>query len=145
MSEWNNSSAEERIQRWRDFRESLAGLSDEEVLNNVAEFFASVPIGGRCIDYYTSDSWPTPWELLYHQLFCTSSISLLIYHTLCVAIGEDRVAIVLADTGNDRCLIPIVDKQRVFNYELGKVNNITKCTTLEIVDEFIDAEMHQIK
>ena len=145
MSEWNNSSAEERIQRWRDFRESLAGLSDEEVLNNVAEFFASVPIGGRCIDYYTPDSWPTPWELLYHQLFCTSSISLLIYHTLCVAIGEDRVAIVLADTGNDRCLIPIVDKQRVFNYELGKVNNITKCTTLEIVDEFIDAEMHQIK
>ena len=145
MSDWNNSTPEERIERWREFRESLEGLSEEEVLNNVAEFFAAVPIGARCIDYYTPDSWPTPWELLYHQLFCTSSISLLIYHTLCIAIGEDRVAIVLADTGNDRCLIPIVDKQRVFNYELGKVNNITKCTTLEIVDEFVDAEMHQIK
>ena len=145
MSAWNNSTAEERIAKWRELREEISSLEEEEQLNSIAEFFATVPIGARCIDYYTPDSWPTPWELLYHQLFCTSSISLLIYHTLCVAIGEDRVAIVLADTGNDRCLIPIVDKQRVFNYELGNVNNITKCTTLEIVDEFVDAEMHQIK
>jgi len=145
MSAWNNSTAEERIAKWRELREQINGLDEEDQLNSIAEFFASVPIGSRCIDYYTPDSWPTPWELLYHQLFCTSSISLLIYHTLCIAIGEDRVAIVLADTGNDRCLIPIVDKQRVFNYELGKVNNITKCTTLEIVDEFLDTEMHQIK
>ncbi len=145
MSAWNNSTAEERIAMWRELREQIKNLDEEEQLNSIAEFFASVPIGSRCIDYYTPDSWPTPWELLYHKLFCTSSISLLIYHTLCIALGEDRVAVVLADTGNDRCLIPIVDKQRVFNYELGKVNNITECTTLEIVDEFFDAEVHQIK
>ncbi len=145
MSEWNNSSAEERLEKWREFRESLKDLSEEDLLNAVADFFAAVPIGSRCIDFYTPDSWPTPWELLYHKLFCPSSISLLIYHTLCITLGEDRVSIVLADTGNDRCLFPLVDKQRVFNYELGKVNNIKECTTLKIVDEFLDAEMHQIK
>ena len=50
MSEWNNSTPEERIEKWRDFRESLSELSEDDLLNNVAEFFASVPIGGRCID-----------------------------------------------------------------------------------------------
>ena len=144
MSEWNNSSAEERIGRWRDFRESLAGLSDEDVLNNVAEFFASVPIGGRCIDYYTPESWPNPWELLYHKLFCTSSISLLIYHTLCITLGSERVQIILADTKDDLCLLPLVDKKHIFNLELGKVNNI-KDYSIKILDTFADHKIEQVQ
>jgi len=145
MSAWNNSTPEERIAKWRELREHISTLSEEEQINSIAEFFARVPIGARCIDFYTPDSWPTPWELLYHKLFCASTISLLIYHTLCIALGEKRVSIVLVDSGDDRFLVPLVDKQRVFNFELGKVNNIKECTTLEIVDEFLDAEMHQIK
>ena len=145
MSEWNNSSAEERIQRWRDFRESLAGLSDEEVLNSIANFFADVPIGSRCIDFYTPDSWPTPWELLYHKLFCTSSISLLIYHTLVLALGKDRVEIVLIDTGDDLFLAPLLDKKYIFNLELGKVNNITDYPALKIIDDFKDQTIHQVQ
>lgn len=145
MSAWNNSTPEERIANWRELREHISSLSEEEQINSIAEFFARVPIGSRCIDFYTPDSWPTPWELLYHSLFCTSTISLLIYHTLCIALGEERVSIVLIDSKEDRFLVPLVDKQRVFNFELGKVNNIKECSTLTIVDEFLDAEMHQIK
>ena len=55
MSEWNNSSAEERLEKWREFRESLEDLSEEDLLNTVADFFAAVPIGARCIDFYTPD------------------------------------------------------------------------------------------
>lgn len=145
MSAWNNSTPEERIAKWRELREHISTLSEEEQINSIAEFFARVPIGARCVDFYTPDSWPTPWELLYHKLFCASTISLLIYHTLCIALGEERVSIVLVDSGDDRFLVPLVDKQRVFNFELGKVNNIKECTTLEIVDEFLDAEVHPIK
>ena len=144
MSDWNNSSAEERIEKWRDFRESLVGLPEDELLNNVAQFFAGVPLGARCIDYYTPESWPTPWELLYHQLYCASSISLLIYHTLCIALGRDRVQIVLADTGTDLLLLPIVDKKYIFNYELGKVNN-TSDHSLTIIDDFADSNIEQIQ
>lgn len=144
MSEWNNSSAEERIEKWREFRESLNGLNDEELLNNVAQFFATVPLGARCIDYYTPESWPTPWELLYHKLYCSSSISLLIYHTLCIALGSDRVDIILADTGTDRLLMPVVDEKYILNYELGKVNKI-KDHTITIIDDFADQEIEQIQ
>ena len=144
MSEWNNSSAEERIEKWREFRESLTGLDEEELLNNVAQFFATVPLGARCIDYYTPDSWPTPWEILYHKLYCASSVSLLIYHTLCIALGSDRVDIVLADTGTDRLLMPVVDNKYIFNYELGKVNKI-KDHQIKIIDDFADSEIEQIQ
>ena len=144
MSEWNNSSAEERIEKWREFRESLDGLQEEELLNNVAQFFATVPLGARCIDYYTPESWPTPWELLYHKLYCASSISLLIYHTLCIALGRNRVQIVLADTGTDCLLLPIVDKKYIFNYELGKVNK-TSDHSLTIIDNFADDNIEQIQ
>lgn len=145
MSDWNNSTAEERIAKWRELREHIRILEEEEQLKSIAEFFARVPIGARCIDYYTPDSWPTPWELLYHKLFCASSISLLIYHTLSIALGEERVEIVLVDTGDDRFLVPIVDKKHIFNFELGKVNNIKECKDLKIIDDFTDQTIHQVQ
>lgn len=144
MSDWNNSTAEERMERWRNLRESISGLEEEEQLNSIADFFADVPIGSRCIDFYTPDSWPTPWELLYHKLFCTSSISLLIYHTLVITLGGDRVEIILVDTGNDLFLAPLVDKKCIFNIELGKVNNIKDYPSLRIIDDFKDQEIHQV-
>lgn len=146
MSDWNNSTAEERMERWKKFREHASDLViEEEQLKSIAKFFADVPIGTRCIDYYTPDSWPTPWELLYHKLFCPSSISLLIYHTLSITLGEDRVEIILIDTGEDRFLVPIVDKKYIFNYELGKVNNIKDCKDLRIIDDFTDQTIHQVR
>ena len=144
MSDWNNSTPEERIEKWRNFRESLDGLQEEELLNNVAEFFSAVHIGARSIDYYTPESWPNPWELLYHKLFCTSSISLLIYHTLFVALGKDRVEIVLVETPDDRFLLPLVDKKHIFNYELGKVNNIDN-HKLKIIDDFSNEVINAIQ
>ncbi len=139
MSEWNNSSAEERLEKWRGFRESLEDLSEEDLLNTVADFFAAVPIGARCIDFYTPESWPNPWELLYHKLFCTNSISLLIYHTLCASLDKDRVEILLVETKEDRFLLPVVDKKHIFNYELGKVNNIKDHAKIKIIDNFSEA------
>jgi len=145
MSTWNNSTAEERMELWRGLRADVSVLEEKEQLNSIADFFASVPIGSRCIDFYTPDSWPTPWELLYHKLFCTSSISLLIYHTLVITLGEDRVEIILVDSGDDLFLAPLVDKKYIFNIELGKVNNITDYPSIKIIDDFKDQEIHQVQ
>ena len=145
MSAWNNSTPEERMEKWREFREQFPGMQEEEVLNSIASFFADVPIGSRCIDYYTPESWPSPWELLYHKLFCTNTISLLIYHTLCISLDKERVEIVLVDVGDDRFLVPLVDKKHIFNIELGKVNNIKNHPTVKIIDDFTDQKIHQVQ
>lgn len=145
MSIWNNLTPEERIAKWRELREQIQDLPEDEMLNSIASFFADMPIGSRCIDFYTPDSWPTPWELLYNQLFCTSSISLLIYHTLSLVLDNNRVEIILIDTNDDRFLVPLVDKQRIFNFELGKVNNIKDYPKIEIIDDFTDQKIHQVQ
>lgn len=145
MSAWNNSTPEERIEKWRNFRNGLGELEDEDLLNSIAHFFASVPIGARCVDFYTPESWPTPWEILYDKLFCTSSISLLIYYTLTITLDEDRATIVLIDTGDDLFLAPLVDKKHIFNIELGKVNNIKEWPSIDIVDDFNDQKIYQVQ
>ena len=145
MSAWNNSTPEERMVNWKELRENIVSLPEEEMLNSIASFFADVPIGARCIDFYTPASWPTPWELLYHKLFCTSAISLMIYHTLCIALDDDRVTIVLIDTGDDLFLAPLVDKKHIFNLELGKVNSIKDYPTIKIIDDFTDQKIHQVQ
>ena len=145
MSVWNNSTPEERISMWKDFREEINDLPEDEMLNSIANFFADVPIGSRCLDFYTPESWPTPWELLYHKLFCTSSISLLIYHTLSLVLDNDRVKIILIDSDNDRFLVPLVDKHYIFNFELGKVNNIKNYPKIKIIDDFEGKEIRQVQ
>lgn len=144
MSDWNNASAEERIILWRNFREEIASLEEQEQLNRIAEFFASVPIGTRCLDYYTPSSWPTPWEILHHGLFCQNTISLLIFHTLSLALGEGRTGIALIEDDRDRFIVPVVDNKHIFNLELGQISMIHD-PRITIIDRFEDEAINTIR
>ena len=144
MSNWNNSSAEERIILWREFREEIAPLPEQEQLNRIAEFFADFPFGSRCLDYYTPDSWPTPWEILYHKLFCQNSISLLIFHTLNVTLGNDRTEIILIEDDRDRYLVPVLDNKYIFNFELGQISTIHD-PRIKIIDRFEKETISRIR
>jgi len=144
MSEWNCSTPEERISRWKDLRDSLDGSDEEEMLNNVAQFFADIPVGPRYIDYYTPDSWPTPWEILYDKLFCPNSISLLIYYTLLLQLGEDRIEVVLIDDKKDRFLVPLLDKKYILNYVLGEISSIEEFPQVQVIESFRNDEIRPL-
>lgn len=123
---------------WRNFREELRDLTKEEKLNKVAKFFAKFPIGSRCIDFYTPEDWPTPWEILYHKTYCASTVSLLQYHTLATVLKDNAVSIVLIDDGRDRFLVPIIDNEYILNYILGEVTRLEEYKEIRIVDDFDD-------
>jgi len=144
MSEWNCSTPEERISRWKSFREEISALEDADLLNKTAQFFASVPVETRYIDYYTPSSWPTPWEILYDKLFCRNSVSLLIYDTLCLTLGKDRVELILIDDDRDRFLVPLVDKKCLLNYLLGEVNSIEDFPQIQVVESFRNDEIRSL-
>jgi len=136
MSMWNSSSPEERITKWREFREEIRELSKQEQLNSVATFFARVPVGARSIDFYTPSTWPSPWEILYHKEYCSSSISLLMFHTLELIVKDTELNIVLIDDGRDRFLVPLVDKTHILNYILGEISTLHNHKDIRIVDDF---------
>lgn len=144
MSIWNNSTPEERITMWRNFREEIRDLTKEEQLNKVAKFFAKFPVGARSVDFYTPESWPTPWEILYHKEYCASSVSLLMYYTLKIILPENDVSIVLIDDDKDRFLVPVVENKYLFNYILGEISNIHDYADIRIVDDFGNSSVPRV-
>ena len=145
MSSWNCSTPEERIARWKDLRDTINGEDEAVLLNNVAQFFADVPVGARFVDFYTPESWPTPWEILYHKLFCVNSISLLIYYTLTLVLDEARVELILIDDNTDRFIVPLLDKKYILNYVLGEISNTDDFPQIEIIEKFAKEEIRSFK
>lgn len=122
---WNTISNEERLRLWKTLRNDLVQLSFNDQITKVAKFCSTIPFGSRTLDYYSSEEWPTPWEILYYSSFCTSSISLLIYHTLRLCMADIQIALYLVEDMDDIYLLPVIDNQYVLNYELGQVNNFS--------------------
>lgn len=146
MSCWNNFTPENRINHWKQFREQMSTLSEDEQIQAVATFFADVPLGARCVDYYTPKTWPTPWEILHKGNFCPSSTSLLMYYTFRLLTNFKKdVTIHLIEDNNDRYLIVAVDKIFVLNYELGRISNWHHVKEHEkIIDTFHNEQIPQI-
>jgi hypothetical protein len=122
---WNGLTDEERLRLWKELRGSLAGADLSVQMNSIAQFCAKMPFGSRTLDYYTPEDWPTPWEILYHGTFCTSSISLLIFYTITFLSPETKIDLYLVEDSDDIFLLPIIDDQFVLNYELGVVNKFS--------------------
>jgi hypothetical protein len=105
-----------------------------------------MPIGSRSLDYYIPNTWPSPWEILFRGTFCHSSISLLIYYTLVMIDQDFDVELLLIDDGDDRYLLPLIDKKYILNYELGSVSTLSeleKCFT--VVDKYDSTKIKQMK
>lgn len=119
---WNTIHGEDRLILWKKLRADLKDLPLDKQLNEVAKFCAGIPFGARSLDYYSPADWPTPWEILYHGSFCTSSISLLIYYTLAMIPVSAKLDLYLIEDDAGCYLLPVVNDQFVLNRELGQVS-----------------------
>lgn len=128
---WNTIPNDERLHLWKELRGNISDLSLLDQLNKIAKFCSKMPFGARTLDYYSPENWPTPWEILFHGSFCTSSISLLMFYTLELMDTTLKIELYLVEDADGIFLLPIIDDQFVLNYELGAVNNY-----LEIESEF---------
>lgn len=121
---WNGVSNEERLHLWKNLRDELKGENIDIQLEKIAKFYATVPYGARTLDYYDPSNWPTPWEILFHGSFCTSSISLLIYYTFQLVSSDHKIDLYLVDDNGDVYLLPVINDQYVLNYELGSISKL---------------------
>ena len=69
----------ERLSVWRKFRQDFP---KNGTIENVIDAFSEVKVERRNIDYYTPESWPTPFEIVNEGMFCQSGLSLVIASTL---------------------------------------------------------------
>jgi hypothetical protein len=131
---WNTIHGEERLLLWKKLRSDLKSMTLDKQLEEVAKFCANIPFGSRSIDYYSPADWPTPWEILFHGSFCTSSISLLIFYTLSLIPISVKLDLYLVEDDTGVYLLPVIDDQFVLNYELGLVSKFSAaCTGIKVI------------
>ncbi len=134
---WNNIPNGERLRLWKKLREDINDIDFDLQLHNIAKFCMNMPIGHRSIDYYTADDWPTPWEILFHGTFCSSSVSLLMFHTLCLLPDKNHLFELYLIEDDDVYLLPVIDNQFVLNYQLGSVNRYSDVSkNFEVLKKF---------
>lgn len=126
MKIWNNIPNEEKLFLWKKLRESLTEASLNTKLAEIALFFAPTPFTSRTLDYYSPNSWPTPWEILFYNTLCPSSISLLIYYTLTMVDPSVKIELLLVEDEGGIYLLPLIDNKFILNYELGMISNYSE-------------------
>jgi hypothetical protein len=129
---WNTLSNEERLHLWRQLRSGIKYLQSKDQLDRIVEFYSTMPMGRRTLDYYSPADWPTPWEILFHGEFCKSSVSLMIFYTLVLLNKEQNIELWVVKDNNGDYLLPVIDSQIILNYEAGEVSKYS-----DICDYFI--------
>ena len=119
---WASIPGAERLNLWKKLRVSIQDMEQQEQLAEVAKFCAHIPFGSRSVDYYSPQDWPTPWEILYHGSFCTSSISILMFYTIAMSAEHVDIDLILVEDADGIFLLPIISNRYILNYELGKIS-----------------------
>jgi len=69
-----------RLEIWRQVRTRLR--ESEADMTAVAEVFGGIPVQTRCVDYYTPESWPDAFEIVYNGWLCQSGITIVLVSTM---------------------------------------------------------------
>jgi hypothetical protein len=143
---WHTISNDERLRLWKNLRVEIQEKSLEEQLEQIAKFCSTIPFGARTLDYYSPMEWPSPWEILFHGSFCTSSISLLMFYTLDLLNIQNTVELYLVEDNEGIYLLPVIDNQFVLNFELSAVNNYSEIEEkFKILDKYRKEQIKKIK
>ena len=63
-----DTTTEQRITHWREFRENLTQSTTP--LQDIVDLWKTAPVTERNLDPWSSQRWPTPWELLEERFKC---------------------------------------------------------------------------
>ena len=122
---------EGRLRHWKEFRLSLVEeMTDEEQLLNTMKYWNQYPLVNRYIDPYEPETWPTPWEFVYENDFCRSSLAYLMEHTLLLGADgrwtKNRLQLKYIDDSEMgmEFIILVVDNKYVINYDQDQIINL---------------------
>lgn len=119
-------SSAERLAAWRDFRAAIQGLDEREQLDRLAAWASQIPTVVYALDFDNPQSWPTPWELIHENNFCSTAVAYLMEQTL-LLLGWDssRLQLVYMKNQEDQTqtMVLVVDETWALNYSIGETFN----------------------
>ncbi|AXH72781.1 MAG: putative periplasmic protein [Caudoviricetes sp.] len=117
-----------RLNDWKDFRKSLNGKNENEIIHSTINYWSKKPIVNFVLNYNTYETWPTPWEIISEDYFDSICIAYLMMETL-ISLGfeKDRFELryIKPDADSDYIMILILDNKHVFNYSYNELYDIS--------------------
>jgi hypothetical protein len=112
----------DRLLSWRELRNLIQAASDLEKYNLLVKWWSRAPICAYSIDLHDCTHWPTPWELLNENMFCTSAIAFMMAHTLALTgFDKSRIKLVYVRGNSDERLVVVIDDVVTLNYSYGEL------------------------
>lgn len=130
---------EMRLRAWRQFRDSIKDLSDNEKLNSINKFWMLHPFSKRTIDPDNPSDWMNPWDMVYHDQICEYSRGIMIHQTALMMIPSIQDSFVVYALDNDvqsDFMIAVVDG-KAMNYNMDIVDFNSILPSLNIQNKFI--------
>lgn len=104
-------------------------MDDMAKLTAIAEYWAKSPLMSIAYDPSDATNWPTPWEMIYANEWCRSSVAIGMESTLRLAgfpPGRMKLKHIIDRDIQEMLLVLAIDGQWILNYDWGFVQPYPK-------------------
>jgi hypothetical protein len=143
---WKLESSE-RVSHWRVFRKTLDSMTLDQALEAVAAYWQPCTFVPYYLDLDKSDSWPSPWDLIYNNTYCDLAKCLGIVYTITLTAHRNQLDTEIrvykdTTTGYEYNLAWFNQGKYVLNMIDGAVvNNKQFDKTLELIKQYTAVEL----
>lgn len=116
-------SPDQRLEKWKKFRNSLDDLTLEEALQQNADFWSSCPWVPFYLDEQNPNDWPDPWTLISENYYCELAKCLGMLYTVYLTKHTIDPAIECYKHHTGDLYILVVNEKYVLNMKSGEVVN----------------------
>ncbi len=111
------STYESRLQAWYDLRNRVINLDLEQQCVEIDDWWQQAPFVNHYLHSDFITQWPSPWDLLYVNIYCKYARGLGMIYTL-LLLGINDLAFVEAtdDNNNEVILVVVGSAKYVLNY-----------------------------
>lgn len=125
------STVQDRLDSWRQVRESFNHLNFEQSLLATTKLWSFAPYVNHYLDYHYPDSWPDPWNLLADNYYCDLAKTLGMLYTLYLSNHgtqhEYSIKIMVDPRNNSIYNMLWIDQGKyILNYVFGEVVNTAR-------------------
>jgi hypothetical protein len=115
-----------KLLTWREWREQLATMSNDESADEVSKWWSNVPMVNKGVDPWRPETWPTPWDLVCQGQFCPSGQGLGMFYSLSLIGKECELILAIVNEEKKPRLMVLLPDNKLLNYYYSEVGNINE-------------------
>lgn len=107
----------ERLRAWAQLREQIATQTVQQKCVHTDDWWQAAPLVNHYLHLHSPGTWPSPWELLTNNVYCTVARGLGMCYTLYMS-GVDQLELATAidDHGFDHVLVLVDCDKYILNW-----------------------------